>query len=132
MTDMNPNAHERILALEKIRVVETQLIELSLPLIRRLTQDLDTLLGSTLPAPALQSLQRGEEWWRAADTGFRSPDPRSIPVVAEMLTTVEKQFTFTWEPDLTNKDGVSYADLVPPLIEALERRTELARIAQVP
>ncbi|MEC9476358.1 MAG: hypothetical protein VX764_04895 [Planctomycetota bacterium] len=125
------DARERILALERIRVVETELVEQSLVLIRRLEVDLARHLNRELSAELLQLLHRGDRWWQPERNGHADDDPRAFPVVFEVAQQVINESQVEWQPDPRPHDGVSYQDLVPPLRELLARRTELARIAGV-
>jgi len=125
----NEDARERILALERIRVVETKLIQCSLPLIRRLVEDLTLHLGSEFPSRWHQWLLRGESWWRPANNQFAADDPRRFPVVQEVIGAIEEDSAVTWQPDHSPRDGVCYLDLIEPVSRQLELRTELARVA---
>ncbi|MBT6452186.1 MAG: hypothetical protein HOK60_04180 [Planctomycetes bacterium] len=125
----NEDARERILALERIRVVETKLIQCSLPLIRRLVEDLTLHLGNEFPSRWHQWLLRGESWWRPANNQFAADDPRRFPVVQEVIGAIEEDSAVTWQPDHSPRDGVCYLDLIEPVSRQLELRTELARVA---
>mgnify|MGYP005632485523 FL=1 len=129
MMNSNEDARERILALERIRVVETKLIQCSLPLIRRLVEDLTLHLGSEFPSRWHQWLLRGESWWRPANNQFAADDPRRFPVVQEVIGAIEEDSAVTWQPDHSPRDGVCYLDLIEPVSRQLELRTELARVA---
>jgi len=59
MMNSRHDARVKILALEKIRVVETNLIKLSYPLIRRLEMDLAQHHGQPLAADLREHLFRG-------------------------------------------------------------------------
>lgn len=131
MMDRRHDARERILALERIRVVETELIELSLPLLQRLQKDLSCHLGKELPTPLIQKLNQGEKWWQPELTGYSPGDPRIFPVVLDVIEQVEKESQNRWQPDPAPVEGVCYQQLVAALREVLDRRTELARIAGV-
>ena len=134
MEDMmakSQDARERILALERIRVVETELVQHSTALIRRLELDLGQHLGKELPATLLQLLHRGEQWWRPELSGYAVDDPRAFPIVFEVVQAIESESPSAWQPDPGRQQGVSYQDLVPPLRKLLDKRTELARIAGV-
>ena len=134
MEDMmakSQDARERILALERIRVVETELVQHSTALIRRLELDLGQHLGRELPATLLRLLHRGEEWWRPKRRGHAIDDPRAFPIVFEVVQAIESESPSAWQPDPGRQQGVSYQDLVPPLQKLLDKRTELARIAGV-
>ena len=125
------DARERILALERIRVVETELIQKSLVLIRHLETDLAQHLGTQLPDTLRQLLHRGEQWWRPELSGYAIDDPRAFPIVFEVVHTMELECPSKWQPDPGQHQGVSYQDLVPPLRKLLDKRTELAQIAGV-
>jgi|SaaInlV_165m_DNA_3_1040750.scaffolds.fasta_scaffold60409_2 hypothetical protein len=129
MMNSNEDARERILALERIRVVETKLIQCSLPLIRRLVEDLTLHLGNEFPSRWHQWLLRGESWWRPANNQFAADDPRRFPVVQEVIGAIEEDSAVTWQPDHSPRDGVCYLDLIEPVSRQLELRTELARVA---
>lgn len=131
MMDRRHDARERILALERIRVVETELIELSLPLLQRLQKDLSCHLGKELPTPLIQKLNQGEKWWQPELTGYSPGDPRIFPVVLDVIEQVEKESQNRWQLDPAPVEGVCYQQLVAALREVLDRRTELARIAGV-
>jgi hypothetical protein len=129
MMNSNKDARERILALERIRVVETKLIQCSLPLIRRLVEDLTLHLGSEFPSRWHQWLLRGESWWRPASDQFAADDPRRFPVVREVITAIEEDSAVSWQPDRSARQGIGYLDLIEPVSRQLELRIELARIA---
>ncbi|MDE0959653.1 MAG: hypothetical protein OSB09_02630 [Planctomycetota bacterium] len=131
MMNSSRNARERILALERIRVVETELIQCSLPLIRRLVEDLSSHLGSKLPQRWHQWLLRGDLWWAAASGESLPDDPRRFPVVRQVVDALEEESGDRWQPDLTLRDGIGYSDLIEPISVQLQLRTELARIAQI-
>ena len=131
MMDRRHDARERILALERIRVVETELIALSLPLLQRLQKDLSCHLGKELPTPLIQKLNQGEKWWQPELTGYSPGDPRIFPVVLDVIEQVEKESQNRWQLDPAPVEGVCYQQLVAALREVLDRRTELARIAGV-
>lgn len=131
MMDKRQDARERILALERIRMVETELVQHSTALIRRLEQDLGQHLGTELPAPLLQLLNRGEQWWRPELSGYAIDDPRAFPIVFEVVQAIELESQSEWQPDPSRQQGVSYQDLVPPLRKLLDKRTQLAQIAGV-
>ena len=59
MMNSRHDARVKILALEKIRVVETNLIQLSYPLIRRLEMDLEQHHGQPLAADLREHLFKG-------------------------------------------------------------------------
>lgn len=131
MMNSSQDARKKILALEKIRFVETNLIKLSIPLIRRLEMDLVQRFGQPLSAELRELLFRGESWWQPARAGVRHDDPRIFPVVHQVSEAIEEQHGSRWSPGKEPIEGVSYLDLIEPLRKLLEQRTDLAQIAGV-
>ena len=124
-------AREKILALEKIRVVETNLVKVSFPLIRRLEMDLEQHHGQPLAAELREHLFRGESWWQPARAGVPDDDPRIFPIVYRASEAMQAQHGPLWSPGEALIDGVSYLDLIEPLRKLPQQRTDLARIAGV-
>ncbi len=126
------NARTRILALERIRVVETDLIAASTPLILFLEEDLTSHLKGELPASLKSRWLQGEAWWPAAIPEIASDDPRQFPVLLGVIEEVEKISGKRWTADPTARNGIRYCDLIEPLRKLLDERTTLATIAGVP
>jgi len=131
MMNSRHDARVKILALEKMRVVETNLIKLSYPLIRRLEMDLEQHHGQPLAADLREHLFRGESWWQPARAGVPHDDPRIFPIVHRVSETIQQQHGPRWSPGEALIEGVSYFDLIEPLRKLLQQRTDLARIAGV-
>ena len=131
MMDSNQDARKKIIALEKIRFIETHLIQMSIPLIRRLEIDLEQRFGQPLPTELRELLVRGESWWPPTRAGVPHDDPRIFPIVHQVSEAMQKQHGPRWSPDKQPIEGVSYLDLIEPLRKLLEQRTDLAHIAGV-
>ncbi len=131
MMNSTEDARKKILALEKIRFVETNLIKFSIPLIRRLEMDLEQRFGQTLPAELRELLLRGESWWQPTRVGVPHDDPRIFPIVDQVSESMQEQHGLPWAPGKEPIEGVSYLDLIEPMRKLLEQRTDLAHIAGV-
>ena len=126
------NARTRILALERLRVVETDLITASIPLIHFLEEDLTSHLGSEVPASLKSRWRQGEAWWPAANPKIATDDPRQFPVLLGVIEEVEQISGKRWRADPAGRGGIHYQDLIEPLRRLLDERTSLATIAGVP
>ncbi len=126
------NARIRIRALERLRVVETDLITASMPLIQFLEEDLTGHLGRELPPSLKSRWLQGEAWWPAVNPHIATDDPRQFPVLLGVIEEVEQISGKRWRADPAGRDGIHYQDLIEPLRRLLDERTSLATIAGVP
>ena len=119
-------------ALEKMRIIETRIIEHSHPLLRRLKKDLSTWLNTPLPQKELLMLERGELWWTDLDESFDDHDPRCFPVVRELIEGLPLTFSEDHFLQQPAHEGQKYPDLIQPIREQILNRTRLRKIAGTP
>jgi len=130
-----PDAHslqKRMNALEKMRGVETRIVQHSLPLIRRLTIDLQGWLSTPLPQQIMLDLEKGEMWWQDLDDSYGDHDPRCFPVVRETIARLPIDLSPQHFANQPVEAGQCYRDLIIPIREQVLRRTELRHIAGTP
>lgn len=134
-TDPNneqPTLQERMQALEKMRAIETRIVEYSDPLVRRLREDLSTWLNEPLPLQKLQKLERGELWWKDLEETFGDHDPRCFPVVREVIAELRLTLTEDHFQQQPAHEGQFYRDLIQPIRKQVLNRTRLRQIAGTP
>lgn len=127
----------RIRALERLRSLETRLIERVEPLRRWLICDFEEHLlkarSGTLPEEVVHLLQRPEEWWRPPSAATASDDAAAallrLPVVIEAIRSLPGSNSTPYSPSIRTHDGIDLSLLIPPVIDLLLERTQCARQA---
>ncbi|OUU26006.1 MAG: hypothetical protein CBC13_00965 [Planctomycetia bacterium TMED53] len=120
---------ERMNALERMRAVETKIIQSSLPLIQRLLSDLENLIDTTMPVKAVRELEKGELWWSDLDESYPDHDPRCFPVVRDAIEELALQLPADHFANQPRVQGQSYRDLVRPIRDQVQQRSKLRQIA---
>ena len=123
---------ERMNALERMRTVETKIIQSSLPLIQRLLSDFEDMIDTTMPAKAVGDLEKGELWWNDLDESFPDHDPRCFPIVRDVIEELDLQLSAGHFSNQPRVHGQSYRDLVRPIRDQVQQRSKLRQIAGTP
>ena len=133
------DALEKMRALERLRSVETRLLERVDPLRRWLISDLEAHCArcavEPLPVEVIALLGQPEAWWRAPapDSGAQTPASTLLrfPVIGEALALLAVACPRHYHPSRNAHGGIELGPLVDPAMELLLKREDLVRRAGI-